>query len=142
MKRIPWLLGAAAVLGACDPPRPAAAPGPEEGRYEYTGRYLSPGQAQPHEFRGVLVINEANRERLTGQWLVPGFETPLQLGTFIEGGYDVGAEVDHMGLRGTFKHRLVPGPGGAWTCTAVFVARVDGTPLSNPATCSVTRVRG
>ena len=140
MKRIAWLLGAAALLGACNPP-PAAAPGPEEGRYEYTGRYLGPGQSQPHEFRGTLVVTEANHERLSGQWLVAGFETTLQFGTFIDGGYDVGAEVDHQGLRGTFKHRLVPGQGGAWTCTAVFVARVDGTPVSNPATCALTRVR-
>jgi hypothetical protein len=138
MKRIAWLPCAAALLAACTPP-PAPAPVPEEGRYEYTGRYLAPGQAQPHEFRGFLVVTALTPERLDGTWLVTGFQPSVQLGTFLDGAYEVGADVEHQGLRGSFKHRLVPAAGGGWTCTAVFVARVDGVPVSNPATCVLAR---
>lgn len=128
---------AALMAFGCARPEPPA-PVPASGRLEYRGRYLPPGSAQPHEFRGWLLVTEVSRERIAGRWEVPGFDPDLQLGTFVNGAYDVGADVSHQGLRGEFKHRLARGEGGAWTCTAVFVARLDGAPVSNPATCVLT----
>jgi hypothetical protein len=132
------------LLAACPRGQPGSSPAPEPGRYEYTGRYLPPGAARPHLFRGVLVVTSVTRERIDGRWEVPGFDPDVQLGAWTNGAYDVGADVDHEGLLGTFNHRIAPGPGGAWTCTAVFVGRMGsgGAPVSNPATCTLARAGG
>jgi hypothetical protein len=132
------------LLAACPGGRPASAPAPEPGRYEYTGRYLPPGAAQPHLFRGVLVVTSVTRERIDGRWEVPGFDPDVQLGAWTNGAYDIGANVSHEGLVGAFDHRIVPGRDGAWTCTAVFVGRMGGggAPVSNPATCTLARAGG
>lgn len=141
MKRAVVGICAALMAVGCTRPEPPA-PVPAQGRLEYRGRYLPPGSAQPHEFRGWLVVADVTRERITGHWEVPGFERDVQLGAFVNGAYDVGASVSHNGLLGEFKHRLTRGAGGAWTCTGVFVARLDGAPVSNPATCVVTAPAG
>ena len=140
MKRTVVVVGAALLVFGCKQPAPA--PAPAQGRLEYRGRYLAPGDAQPHEFRGYLVVTEVTRERITGRWEVPGFQPDVQLGAFVNGAYDVGADVNHQGLVGEFKHRLTRGQGGAWACTAVFVARMEGSPVSNPATCVLTAPAG
>jgi hypothetical protein len=146
----PMVLLAALACAACPAPRPTgeAVPGPgpagplAPGRYTYTGRYLAPGEARPHEFRGVLAVTESTPERIGGNWFVPGFQTRLQLGAWVGGAYDADADVDHEGLRGTFKHRIVPGADGGVSCSAVFIARTAASGVSNPGTCTLVREGG
>lgn len=135
---------AAAACAACSP-LPNSGPvgggehAPAEGRYTYRGAYIAPGAAEPRVFRGMLYITEARDNRIGGRWEVTGFEPPLQLGSYSNGGYDVDAEVI-VGVRGSFKHRIARGEGSALTCSGTFVGRVDGQAFSYPATCSLTYV--
>lgn len=138
---LPPLLPALLLLAGCAAAGLGGGHVPAAGEYAYTGEYRLPDGRVGRTFTGTLLVREATPERITGAWVVPGFQRELQIGAYHDGAYVASADVTEGGQAvGTFQHRLSRGEGGALRCAGEFVTATRDDVVTYPATCSLTRV--